>query len=644
MSRGHPAVKRKGTMLKEYLLKKALDVAFDYAKKALRKTDSKLITTREELEESVNLHLRSVNSWSTEVSFSDLKSAKLTSEIFIDLGLYVYPRHIRMGEEIETIPLLSIFGSNIRHIVLLGHPGAGKTTSMKFLCQELFHNDNFPDERFSFPLLIKLRELHDSKLPASSMIIDSIYNILGLRLDFFRDLKKSEAKNERRAVKDKLVINVLEGLGVLLILDGFDELVEETRFRGAIKEIRYLATHLERARMVVTSRTGDFKYRIDNTVQYEITPLTKDQIGTFARKWLADEESASDFIAKVYESPFADTAIRPLTLAHLCAIYERIGKIPDKPKTIYRKIIGLLLEEWDQQRSVKRESKYAHFEADRKFEFLSQLAYVLTTSLQSTVFSERDLINVYDRIHENFDLVASESRQVISELESHTGLLLESGYQQFEFAHKSLQEFLTAEHLVKLPSIPTQKKVLLVIPNELAIAVTISSSPSDYFSELVLERLLDEELSEGFVGSFLSRLFLEKPDFNTSTNLGLALVILYSLYIEWNVVSGDQLKLFYYDAIFNEFERILRIVLRRSSIDFIKQYYKTNHIFDMEDGNHLHRLVRENERIKIGPRKQRIDKLPNNMTRFPQTLYLRNSLLTNGNTSDSVEGFSEIPF
>ena len=176
-------------MLKEYLVKKALDVAFEYGKKALRKTDSKLITTREEFEESVNLHLRSVNSWSTEVSFSDLKSAKLTSEIFIDLGLYVYPRHIRMGEEIETIPLLSIFGSNIRHIVLLGHPGAGKTTSMKFLCQELFHNDNFPDERFSFPLLIKLRELHDSKLPPSSMIIDSIYNILGLRLDFFRDLQ-----------------------------------------------------------------------------------------------------------------------------------------------------------------------------------------------------------------------------------------------------------------------------------------------------------------------------------------------------------------------------------------------------------------------------------------------------------------------
>ena len=50
---------------------------------------------------------------------------------------------------------------------------------------------------------------------------------------------------------------------------------------------------------------------------------------------------------------------------------------------------------------------------------------------------------------------------VIAELESHTGLFIQSGFDQFEFAHKSLQEFLTAEYLVKLPSIPTRKEIYL---------------------------------------------------------------------------------------------------------------------------------------------------------------------------------------
>jgi hypothetical protein len=522
-------------------------------------------------------------------------------------------------------------------VILLGHPGAGKTTSMKYLCQHLFHNEVFPPERFSFPVLIKLRDLHDSKLSPSSMIVDTIYNILGLKIDYPTDLQKSESSVERKSIKEKVVINALEGLKALLILDGFDELVEERKFDGLIKEIRFLTSNLERSGLILTSRTGDFKYRIDNTVQYEISPLTAEQISKFASRWLKDQKSADDFISKVYESPFADAAIRPLTLAHLCAIYERIGKIPDKPKTIYRKIINLLLEEWDQQRSVRRESKYAHFEVDRKFEFLCQLSYVLTTSLRSTVFSEADLLGVYDRIHDNFDLAANEAHQVISELETHTGLLLQSGYEQFEFAHKSLQEFLTAEHLVKLPSIPRSKKILLSIPNELAIAVTISSSPSEYFSELVLRRLVNEELSEGFVRSFLSRLFLEKPDFNSSTNLGMALIVLYTLYVKGNVVSGWQLKLFYYDAIFKEFDRILNLVLRRSSLDLLKRHYRSEYVYDMDDGNNLHRLVREKRAGKDS-------KLPIQFSSLPKTLYLRESLLVNTSPSSEDATESELPF
>ncbi len=49
--------------------------------------------------------------------------------------------------------------------------------------------------------------------------------------------------------------------------------------------------------------------------------------------------TAVGFTEQIKKSPFADTAIRPLTIAHLCAIFERAGRIPDKPKTFYRKIV-----------------------------------------------------------------------------------------------------------------------------------------------------------------------------------------------------------------------------------------------------------------------------------------------------------------
>jgi len=77
-----------------------------------------------------------------------------------------------------------------------------------------------------------------------------------------------------------------------------------------------------------------------------------------------------------------------------------------------------------------------------------------------------------------------EAQQVVNELETHTGLFIQSGYEQFEFAHKSLQEYLAAEYLVKLPSIPPERRILFKLPNELAIAVTISSNPSDYIIQV----------------------------------------------------------------------------------------------------------------------------------------------------------------
>lgn len=104
--------------------------------------------------------------------------------------------------------------------------------------------------------------------------------------------------------------------------------------------------------MIITSRSGEFQYSLNNTFEYEIKSLNNYQIESFIKKWLNNKKMASDMIKQLAKSPYSDTAIRPLTLAHLCAIYERNLKIPNKPKTLYRKIVNLLLEDWDLQRNV----------------------------------------------------------------------------------------------------------------------------------------------------------------------------------------------------------------------------------------------------------------------------------------------------
>jgi hypothetical protein len=260
--------------------------------------------------------------------------------------------------------------------------------------------------------------------------------------------------------------------------------------------------------------------------QFELTPLSRPQIAIFASRWLGPEDG-DRLLLQIAKSTYSDTAIRPLTIAHLYAIYERAGRIPDKPKTVYRKIVNLLLEEWDEQRSVKRESAYANFEVDRKSEFLANLAYVLTMSVKRSAYSKDDLISAYERIYDNFGLPSGEAAKVAKELETHTGLFVRSGYDTFEFSHKSLQEYLTAEFIVRLPAVPSERRDLLRLPNELAISTAISSRPSQYFSHLVLERFEVLRPPFGFIRAFVTRLLLESPDFEKSPVVGAALIALY---------------------------------------------------------------------------------------------------------------------
>lgn len=572
-----------GVMLKEYLIKKALDEVLVIGKKALRETGAKLLSNKNDIEEAVTHHLSGVTTWSGEISFTDLKEAKRTEDIFIELDTFVYPRRNRIVQE-ESIPqtsLIETLKTSKNHHIILGQPGAGKTTSLKYLCNRIFFDEAECFDKFKFPLLVKLRDLNQiRKTDESSAVIDTLFNILGLRLEYD---EKELKETDKKWAKERLVINILDSASVLIMLDGFDELVTSKLRDDVISDIRTLCEKLRVATLIVTSRVADFNYSINGASQYEICPLNESQIADFANKWLVDENKAKDFLDRVKSSPFADTSIRPLTLAHLCAIYDRIGNIPEKPKTVYKKIINLLLEEWDQQRSVRRESKYASFEVDRKFEFLANMAYLLTINLRTSVFSKIHLQTIYKKMYEDYGLKLEEGRVVVNEVESHTGLILQSGYDHYEFAHKSLQEYLAAEYLVKLPRIPTDKNALNRIPNELAIAVAISSSPSKYFADLVCNCLSNLKLSEDYIKSFINRLILEKPDFNSTDELAYGLIMLYTIYVNSNIETGGQINLFNFDNIISEFDKLMLLTIRKTSIKNVLSSYEKKYCLPLQD-------------------------------------------------------------
>ena len=461
-------------------------------------------------------HLERIKQWCEYISFKDLQGDKRLSDIYIELDTYLMPlrTHISKSERQSIKPLQEALFSDERHAVVLGSPGAGKTTSMKKLCSNYFSGSLTGD--YNFPVLVRFRDLNAKGYD------NSINSHLREILEVDVDISKSTESEMKEKWRDEALYTIVNELKPVIILDGFDELPTQSQKDLALSEIRAFTTNCKGAKIIITCRTGEFNYQLDFTNDFEISSLREEQVFNFAQKWIGDAKKAEKFVEDVNHSPFADTTIKPLSLAHLCAIYERTKKIPDRPKSVYRKIVNLLLEEWDNQRSIERKSRYAKFESDRKFEFLSNLSYYFTINRNTALFTPQQLIDAYSSICSNFGLPKDESVLVANEIESHTGLFLQTGYEQYEFAHKSLQEYLTAEYLVKLPSLDEALKHIELLGAELAIATSISSNPSLYFTHIVLGLFNRADLTDSFYNAFVSRLIQERPDFYPSNEMVLA--------------------------------------------------------------------------------------------------------------------------
>ncbi|MES2430199.1 MAG: NACHT domain-containing protein [Bacteroidota bacterium] len=564
-------------MFNEILLKEISKRLTDIIVKSMKNTKIKSYTKEKDIQDSLNQHLIFVDNWSSEVNFSDLKQSKSTQKVFVQLDLYFQPLRVRISESenIEKFELTRIFDYSKKHIALLGQVGSGKTTSLKFFCQSLLYNEGFFSSNPCYPIVIKLNDFNSLSKENEynkSIIFNELIKVLGIKFDF-QNLDEKTIDN----FKEIVLIGFLNENSILLLLDGFDEITFKNRRDIVLYEFEKLINNVESSRIVLTSRTSDFKYSFPNLKLYEICPLTDKQIMLFASRWLENEEHANDFINKIKNSPFYDTTIRPLTIAHLCALYERNKNIPEKPKTVYKKIVMLLLEEWNQQRNVHRISKYAKFENDRKFEFLCSLAYNLTLSNNTNTFHKTDLQQVYSKIYQDFDLVREEMITVVEEIESHNGLIIQSGFQKFEFAHKSIQEYLSAEYIVKLPTIPNNRQAVLKLPNEFAIAISISSKPSEYFIEFVQQRIVQMGIGSQFIKPFINRLLLEKVDFNKQMHVAVSALELYSIYIKTVKEENKQMTLFYFDELINEFENFIEQIFKRNDKkDFFDNYVVTD--------------------------------------------------------------------
>jgi hypothetical protein len=416
----------------------------------------------------------------------------------IDLLFQTVPRRLGIaGQELDELDLL-VAPSNL---AVLGDLGAGKTTSLRRLAGYVaLEPQTRPEDDWKFVVVVVCR---DERWDATDL-----YHVLGKAVGvtgkLFNDLDNPESR----------IRHVLD-VGALIVIDGLDEV--PPRLRPTLeRDITQLGRHLSTAKIVVSCRSADYVAPLDGFEIAEIRPLSPGQIKELVKQILGDEEAVS-FYKALEGNPVAELANRPLFLTYMAAIYKRRGTIPERPTDLYEAITRLVIQEWDEQRGVRRVSKWAEFGIDDKRRFLADLAYQLTRQ-EVFRFEERTLIDAYEMLAESYELPQQQGRQVAQELESHTGLVVEVGDRHYEFSHAALQEYLAADAMVRAP-MAARNGWWTTFPAVAAVTVAMSSDPNRWLCDLI--GLMPANLDDiRPLTAFLDRLGQERPRFKRSADLG----------------------------------------------------------------------------------------------------------------------------
>ncbi|MEL7707576.1 NACHT domain-containing protein [Citromicrobium bathyomarinum] len=416
--------------------------------------------------------------------------------------------------------------SDDRFVVVLGDPGSGKTTFVKRLISYIFSTGSesyLPDIR-SLLLAICRRDLQNRTL------IDHIFETLGYSEVFidkteFDDESYYELLKIRETEKRDAVFHALSQSDTLLVLDGIDELDGQSKQR-VFKDLADLRLSMTRGGIIATCRSGDWSTKVEGFSAYQIAPLSDQNIRDIANTW---SETPTDFLKRIDSISYRQLVDRPLFLMLLIIIFNRQKKLPDTPSDLYEHVVDLIINRIDSVNSIVRESLVEDVMLTTKRRLIDEIAFKTVFEIRKVRFSISDIeVAIIDSLKRN-KIRSSASIDVLSEIESHTGLIVESGYSNYEFCHPVLQEYLAACHLVKLPNLTSYLEDILPSAPCLAVASAISSDPTHFFCE-ALNIFIDKMInSNGDVEtrsslySFLHRTNFENPILEPSLSLSLAL-------------------------------------------------------------------------------------------------------------------------
>ncbi|WP_206794310.1 NACHT domain-containing NTPase [Amycolatopsis sp. MtRt-6] len=225
----------------------------------------------------------------------------------------------------------------INKAVVLGDPGAGKSTTSTLLARQSFGFG-------MVPFIVRLRNI---QVGLDGFSVESVIE------EILRN--RYQAGAPTGAVR-----RILTEGKAFLVFDGLDELIDSAAREAAAQTIDAIAALYPFVRIVVTSRRVGYSVARLNPELFDefvISSFSQDQVGEYAQRWFSlthesDDMPIAGVVRKFLElsRPIADLRTNPLMLAFICILYQEHGSIPHRRAEIFRQCVDLFLYRWDGKR------------------------------------------------------------------------------------------------------------------------------------------------------------------------------------------------------------------------------------------------------------------------------------------------------
>ncbi|WP_414569567.1 HEAT repeat domain-containing protein [Nostoc sp. CCY 9925] len=351
-----------------------------------------------------------------------------------------------------------------RRLVVLGDPGAGKTTMIRWITtayllrlkqdpdwKDLPDVSTLPDEDW-LPIIIRCRDLKDVSLSGS---LDDILHYT---------LRKAEmSEPECIALRGILRQKLLQGTALLLI-DGLDEIADSLLRAKFCEQIEKICDANKQAPIIVTSRIVGYRemnYRIGRQFEHvTVAELIKEDKDDFASRWCditelseRKEKAKTELIQDIHSADRIERLTgNPMLLTTMALVKRKVGKLPTRRHKLYAQAVDVLLN-W-------RSEVDEPIDEDEAWPQLEYIAYAMCHRGVQQLRKD-EVIKLFEKFREEYpnlhEVKKHTPKEFLSLLERRTGILVEAGViphngrdiPVFEFRHLTFQEYLAGLALVQ---------------------------------------------------------------------------------------------------------------------------------------------------------------------------------------------------